>query len=68
MSEEECQDLAVYHDRKDGGRFISRWKVSDEDLVRIAETREVWVWIIGASHPPIYIGTEDPFEKETGGR
>jgi hypothetical protein len=40
---------------RDGGVIISCWRLSAEDLRRIAETGEIWLSIAGHTAPPVLV-------------
>ena len=51
VSEEECGKLPVY---SDGVRCMSIWRLSDEDVAKIVETRGIILTVFsGASMPPV---------------
>lgn len=58
MTDEECGSLPAYRGE---GQIISCWEVTPEDLERIKETGVIWLYVVGAGQPPVYIGTEYPF-------
>ncbi len=62
MTEEECYSLAVW---SDGKQCISRWKGTWKDRLKFLFTGKLWLSVLfGESQPPVWIGTEHPFEKE----
>lgn len=60
-SKEDCTLLPVY---RGSGLVVSAWKLTDEDLKRIFETKIVWFIVQGVTHAPLKLQTEDPFDEE----
>ncbi len=44
---------------------VMRMKFTEAEMKRIAETGEVWIGILGAGMPPLWLSGHHPF-KETG--
>ena len=61
MTKEECALLPTYQGQ---GKMISCWKLTDEDLKILFETKQVWLHVWGGFHPPTYVGAEKPTELE----
>jgi hypothetical protein len=61
MTEEECGDLHVH--QTDDGKMISCWELSEEELAAINKTKRVWLWVWGATQPPVAIDGANPFEE-----
>ena len=60
---EGCNDLPA-HKAKD--QIISCWKLTKEELEQINKTGVIWFSVMGQSQPPIWLGTENPFQEEEG--
>jgi hypothetical protein len=59
MTDEECGPLPVY---RGGGECISCWELTGEEIMRILETKKIWVRVLsGNSQPPIALELENPF-------
>ncbi len=66
MSEEECGELSVFRDER--GFCVSCWELSDEELMKILETKRVWLWVFsGDTQPPVSMDVENPFKNEEEG-
>ena len=62
MTEEECQDLHVH--KTDDGRLISRWELSGDELMKVLETKTIWLHIwSGDTQPPVSLDVDEPFEE-----
>ena len=63
MTEEECRDLHVL--QTEDGRLISCWELDGDELMKILETKRIWlhVWS-GDTQPPVSLDVEEPFEEE----
>ena len=63
MDEDECASLFAFRGVDDRGLSwdISCWKLTQEELRQIQETGRIWLHVVG-THPPVHIGTEDPFK------
>lgn len=63
MTDEECSALDIF--RTNDGRCISCWELTGEELMEVLKTKRVWVEVhSGATQPPIYIGTSNPFKPD----
>ena len=64
MTEEECGDLHVL--QTDDGRLISCWELDGDELMKILQTKKIWlhVWS-GDTQPPVSLDVEEPFEEES---
>lgn len=55
------------HPEADEGRggtsMISRWKFTDDEIIKIIETGYIHIGVMGIRHPPIFVFTEDIEEK-----
>jgi hypothetical protein len=60
MTDEECGSLNVYMDEQG---FISCWRPTLIERIKLVVTRDIWLRIVGRSHPPVWVSTESPFEK-----
>lgn len=60
---EGCNDLPAY---KGETQIISCWQLTEQDLETIKETGVIWFSVAGQSQPPIWLGTEKPFERVNG--
>lgn len=54
------KDLPVF---RDGGQFISCWKLDPAEIVEIMNTGVVWLRVFGAESPAVFVTGEYPFEK-----
>jgi hypothetical protein len=63
MTAEECSSLPVYRSAEPQA-FISCWRPTAEDLERLVRGGAIWVRVIGSSHPPIAVTTENPFGEQ----
>mgnify|MGYP003683321627 CR=1 FL=1 len=52
---EECGDLQVF---QDPNQIVSCWRLTPDELKKVAETGVVWVSIAGGGMPPIKISGE----------
>lgn len=52
MTPDECGDLEVF---RNGNQIVSCWRLSEDELERVAETGVVWLSIVGAGMPPVNI-------------
>jgi hypothetical protein len=56
---EECTDLEVY---KDGKYTISRWQLSDEELIALQKNGgKLYLMFWGNTHPPVLPIVKSPF-------
>jgi len=55
-----CLDLPAH---KADDQIISCWQLSEDDLKRVNETGVIWFSVQGQGQPPIWLGTETPFEE-----
>jgi hypothetical protein len=66
MTEEECGDLPVHRDER--GICVSCWELDGDELMKILETKQVWLWVFGGgSQPPVALSPDNPFESEDEG-
>jgi len=47
-----CRDLEIHRTEKS---IISCWRLTDEELKKVAETGVVWFMVVGQTHPPILV-------------
>ena len=60
---EGCGSLPVF---TDGQKCISCWELTDADLERLQDSRQVWIWVYsGQTQPPIAVDTQVPFRRAT---
>lgn len=50
-----CADLETFND---GHVIISCWRLTSEELTKVAETGVVWLAAYGGMHPPVLISGE----------
>jgi hypothetical protein len=64
MTDEQCYSLPVFkgYDSEDVPIVISKLKFSKEDLEDINRTGEMYLQIVGHSHPAVSLYTENPFK------
>lgn len=55
--------LRVFADDK---QFISCWELSTDELLAIAQTRRVYLYVLGGGHPPVFIQGINPFNGPPG--
>ena len=63
-SEEYCRQIPLpIHRRTVDGvpEVICKWRLSPEEILRVAETGEVWVSMVGMSVPPHYVSADIDF-------
>lgn len=62
--DEECGDLHCFRDgsNKDRPFFISKWRMSWRERLKLLITGNVWFHAFQYTHPPIFIGVDKPFE------
>lgn len=64
MTDEQCGTLAI-HQTQDG-QCISRWRGTWRDRLRFLFGGDLWLWVhSGRTQPPVYIGTEHPFQQQS---
>lgn len=64
--EQEVYDLPVWGGPVEGvERCISCWEPSPEERAAIAAGGPVWLWVVGATHPPLVLDAASPFEPKT---
>jgi len=58
----ECAPLPTYVSNSE---CISCWELSDEDLIRIAANKKIWLRVSSGnkSQPPVILQAEDPFTE-----
>lgn len=62
--EKEVYDLPVWGGEVGGAeRCISCWEPSPQERALIAAGRPVWLWVVGATHPPLVLDAAHPFEQ-----
>ena len=59
---EGCEDLPAF---KGEGRIISCWELDGDDLMRILETKCLWVHVTGTKQPAMMLSVEQPFAGES---
>ena len=60
MTDEECGSLRVY---RSGPQMFSCWQPSEEERAAIAAGAPVWLYVLGAAHPPVAVEVENPFPE-----
>lgn len=43
--------------------MVSKFKLSDADLIKINQTGELWISVMGVKHPPIMPTVDNPFQE-----
>jgi hypothetical protein len=62
MTEEECGTLPVHiHDNG----IVSCWKMNIRERIKAIFTGVIWMNVMSKNQPPIWLGTETPFIKNT---
>lgn len=67
MTDDQCGPLSVYKGAYQDGTpcVISCWKMTKAEMEEVIETGRVWISVIGASMPPLYVGGTNPFKEST---
>ena len=52
---EECGDLPVFRNEK---QIISCWRLTPDEMAKVAETGVVWLSVMGAGMPPVAISAD----------
>ncbi len=55
--------IAMHEDNAGIPTVISKWKLTEEEVKKISETRELWLTILGTSIPPISPTVYNPFSE-----
>jgi hypothetical protein len=66
-SDDQCADLPVFVVDDPTLKTTIRtscWKITPEEMKEIKKTREVWLTVVGASHPPVLVAGISPFKVE----
>lgn len=59
VSAEDCASLEVF---QNGKQCISRWQLTESELEQLKRNGgKLYLWVWGATQPPIYVSSEDPF-------
>lgn len=58
-----CVDLKVYRAPEDEFS-ISCWKAPLKERIKFLFSGIAWLWVFGATHPPVIVSVQDPFAKE----
>lgn len=67
----DCMELPTYSSQaagrapEDGAFYLSKWKLTTAELAVLNETGELWLFVWGASHPPVALSTANPFHPST---
>lgn len=61
VSDAECSSLYAYDT---GEAFVSCWKLTPEEVLEIARTGTVWLWVLGQRHPPVTLEVANPFQPK----
>lgn len=66
LTAEQCDPLSVWRGRLEDGTpaVVSCWKLTADDLRRLAETGRVWLVVMGHRMPPVALTSESPFRQE----
>ena len=61
---EGCEDLpAMKCQHADGSSaWVTAWKLSEDDLAVLQETGIIYLRVLGAGHPPVWIDIDDGLE------
>jgi len=61
-----CMDLPTLRTTDpDGNRvMITRWTMTWRERFRVLFSATVWMGVMGTSHPPVWLDSERPFDKE----
>jgi hypothetical protein len=60
MSDEECKSLPVY---REYGVFVSSWKPSIKDIIRMIFGGRIWLTVVGDRHPPVAVDAKCPIVR-----
>lgn len=63
-TDEQCSGLDVFQGVNDDGHplIISCWKPTPEEIADIVAGKPVWLGILTAVQPPVYLTTSNPFK------
>jgi len=61
-AKDDCGLLPIH--RTDDGRIVTCWKLTDDDLKIIFETKQIWVQVMDSTMPPICLHTDNPFRSQ----
>lgn len=62
--ENECSTLPAWRGREAVTNYpvsVSCWELSKEELEEVQRTGKIWLRVYGEGHPPVSLGTEDPW-------
>lgn len=66
--EEQVHDIVAYKGPCTCGdcpeQVVTCWRLSPEELEQVKKTGVVWLYLMGPSMQPAYIGTDSPFHQE----
>jgi len=65
--DDQCSDLPVFQVNDPTLKTLIRtscWEVTPEEMQEIQRTGEVWLTVVGASHPPVLLQGISPFKIE----
>ena len=62
MTDEECGPLCIYRGKYLNGNIVySCWKLSEEELQEVINTKRIWLGILGFTMTPAYVSGTKPF-------
>lgn len=65
LTDEQCGSLMVYRGEVGGQPvFLSCFSLSDDELMKVIETKKVWLYVFGNAHPPVAIDTSNPWRQD----
>ena len=60
MTDEQCTSLDAFWT---GDNFISCWKVSWKERLKILFGKPIWLWMRSRRHPPVALEIDYPFRN-----
>ena len=67
MTDEQCASLPVFKGEMGGMPvLLSCFEMSDEELLRIIETKRIWLYVFGDRQPPVALTDRPPLWRNEG--
>lgn len=62
MTDKECGELPAYRGKTSAGHpvFISCFEMTDEELLKVIETKKIWLHVNSEQHPPVALTPHAP--------
>jgi len=61
--EQKVQNMPAYSNTK-LGLTISCWELDGEELLKICETKKVYLHVMGDTQPPVMLSIKSPFKED----